>query len=195
MKFALVNIPDHGFSGKGYTIPLGLAYIGSVVRNMGLEVKAYDLSATRKSIKKYYLKVDKEFINSIKDFRPDFIGITCSTTNRFNVKFWCGQFKNYLPDTNIIIGGPHPYFIPKIYLKTNPDVDVLVLGEGEKTIAERNLTVFQYFEATQNLQLLLHPLLVIILIVLPFIVPKSKSYFFIGNKFRAGMGISSRFLI
>ena len=51
MKLALVNIPVHGFSGKDYTIPLGLAYIGAIVRNIGLEVKAYDLSVTGKSIK------------------------------------------------------------------------------------------------------------------------------------------------
>jgi hypothetical protein len=39
MKVALVNIPDNGISGKGYSTPLGLAYIGAVVRRLGHEVK------------------------------------------------------------------------------------------------------------------------------------------------------------
>jgi len=143
MKFALVNIPDIGFSGKGYTTPLGLAYIGAVVRNLGLEVKAYDLGVSKSSLRKYYLKTDRNFIKSIIEFNPDFIGISCTTTNRFNVKFWCREFKKVLPDTNIIIGGPHPFFIPELYLDCNPFVDVLVLGEGENTIAE-------YLDAIRN---------------------------------------------
>ena len=136
MKFALINIPDHGISGKGYSAPLGLAYIGAVVKSLGYEVKAYDLGANKRLLMNYYLQADKLFLNSLADYKPDFIGMSCSTTNRLNLNFWAGLFKNLLPNVKIIVGGPHPYFIPEIFLKTAVDVDILAMGEGELTIAD-----------------------------------------------------------
>jgi anaerobic magnesium-protoporphyrin IX monomethyl ester cyclase len=136
MKFALVNIPDNGISGKGYSIPLGLAYIGAIIRSKGHEVRGYDLSVSKDSLNKYYLKTDTTFLDTIKTYRPDVIGITCTTTNRINVEYWSGVFKNNISGVMIMVGGPHPYFIPEDYLRSNPNVDVLVLGEGEKTIAD-----------------------------------------------------------
>jgi anaerobic magnesium-protoporphyrin IX monomethyl ester cyclase len=136
MKFALVNIPDHGISGKGYSAPLGLAYIGAVVKSLGYEVKAYDLGANKRLLKNYYLQADKLFLDSLAAYQPDFIGMSCSTTNRLNLNFWAGVFKKLLPNVKIIVGGPHPYFIPEIFLKTAVDVDILVMGEGELTIAD-----------------------------------------------------------
>jgi hypothetical protein len=82
MKFALINIPDHGISGKGYSAPLGLAYIGAVVRGLGYEVKAYDLGANKRLLKNYYLQADKSSLDSLAAYKPDFIGMSCSTTKR-----------------------------------------------------------------------------------------------------------------
>lgn len=136
MKIALVNISAHRGAGKGNSAPLGLAYIGTVIRGLGHEVKGYDLCVNKDAIKKYYLNADEDFVRSIGEFAPDFIGMSCTTTNRMNVGFWGEVFKSRLPDVKIIVGGPHPFFLPDGYLKTYPVVDVLVLGEGERTIAE-----------------------------------------------------------
>ena len=148
MRIALINISDHGISGKGYSAPLGLAYIGAVLRNAGFQVKGFDLSASKKSIINYYLQEDKVFLDSLCAFNPHFIGMTCTTTNRLNLNFWAETFKKYLPNVKIIVGGPHPSFLPESYLKTRPSVDVLIIGEGELTIIDylqallegRNLT-------------------------------------------------------
>ncbi|MCX5914104.1 MAG: radical SAM protein [Deltaproteobacteria bacterium] len=136
MKVALVNIPDNGISGKGYSTPLGLAYIGAVVRRLGHEVKGFDLSSRKDSVNRYYLKIDNQFLNFLNEFNPDFVGMTCTTTNRINLNFWARVFKEALPNVKIMVGGPHPYFIPESYLRTNPEVDILVMGEGELTIVD-----------------------------------------------------------
>jgi len=136
MKIALINIPDSGISGKGYTVPLGLAYIGSAIRNAGYEVKAFDLSVSKNCLSKYYLKADEPLLNELGDYNPGFIGMTCTTTNRINVAFWAEVLKKRFPSTTILVGGPHPFFLPESYLSTNPSVDVLVLGEGETTIVD-----------------------------------------------------------
>lgn len=134
MKIALINIPDNGVSGKGYSAPLGLAYIASVIRNLNHEVFVYDLSVSKESIADYYLHEDTEFLNRITSLVPDVIGMTCSTTNRFNVAFWANVFKQKIHNVKIVIGGPHPFFIVEEYLQENKDVDFLVLGEGERAI-------------------------------------------------------------
>ncbi len=136
MKTALINIPDSGISGKGYTVPLGLAYIGSAIRNAGNEVKAFDLSVSKNCLSKYYLKADQSLINELSDYNPGIIGMTCTTTNRINLAFWAEELKKRFPDARIVVGGPHPFFLPESYLSTNPSVDVLVLGEGETTVVD-----------------------------------------------------------
>ena len=143
IKVALVNIPDNGISGKGYSAPLGLAYIAAVIRNLGYRVKAFDLSASKDASAKFYLRKDVDILNSIGEYNPSIIGMSCSTTNRFNVDFWAGLFKKQIPEVQIIAGGPHPYFIAESYLKTNPYVDSVVMGEGEKVVAD-------YLEAIKN---------------------------------------------
>lgn len=136
MKIGLINLPDNGISGKGYSTPLGLAYIGAIVRNLGHEVRGFDLSCRKDSVERYYLKSDEGFLNALTDFNPDLIGLTCTTTNRINIQFWTRIFKERFSNGKILVGGPHPYFIPETYLRTNPDVDILVMGEGESTIVD-----------------------------------------------------------
>lgn len=136
MRIALLNIPDCGKSGKGYSAPLGLAYIGAVVRNFGHEVRAYDLCVTKNSLGRFYLKVDEDVCSRIAGFRPDIAGMSCTTTNRVNVNFWADELKRRLPEAKIVVGGPHPFFIPENYLKSCRSVDVVIMGEGERTIAE-----------------------------------------------------------
>lgn len=136
MRIALINIPDSGISGKGYTVPLGLAYIGAVLRINDYEVRGFDLSVSKNCLAKYYLKADQEFLRELSCYNPDCIGMTCTTTNRINIAFWAEVLKKLLPNARILVGGPHPFFLPETYLTSNPAVDVLVLGEGESTIID-----------------------------------------------------------
>jgi len=133
MRIALVNITDNGISGKGYSAPLGLSYIGAIAKKIGLDVRGYDLCVSKDTIEKYYLKTDYNFLNSISNFKPDLIGMTCSTTNRINLSYWADIFKKNIPYVVNIVGGPHPYFFPEKYMLDTKQVDFLVLGEGEKT--------------------------------------------------------------
>ena len=99
-------------------------------------MRGFDLSVSKNSLANYYLKSDQEFLLELSDYDPDFIGITCTTTNRVNITFWTEVLKKQLPRARILVGGPHPFFLPESYLRSNPAVDVLVLGEGEETIAD-----------------------------------------------------------
>jgi len=39
-------------------------------------------------------------------------------------------------EAKIIVGGPHPSSLPEECLKDNPNIDFVVIGEGENTLRE-----------------------------------------------------------
>jgi anaerobic magnesium-protoporphyrin IX monomethyl ester cyclase len=44
--------------------------------------------------------------------------------------------KNILPNSLTVIGGPHTTFMPSETLKSSENLDVVVMGEGEKTMVD-----------------------------------------------------------
>jgi len=44
--------------------------------------------------------------------------------------------KQIAPDINLVVGGPHPTFLPVRTLKEIPEIDIVVRGEGEWTLAD-----------------------------------------------------------
>ncbi|PYB69059.1 B12-binding domain-containing radical SAM protein [Thermoplasma sp. Kam2015] len=103
--------------------PLGLAYLASVARDQGEEVKIID------SIAMEYSHGDVK--NQIKTYDPDFIGITSTTSmipDVYNIARFAKMHNN---EVKIAVGGPHVTFTPDITLEESPDIDYVVIGEGE----------------------------------------------------------------
>lgn len=73
-------------------------------------------------------------IEKIKKINPDFIGISlCSPSVEWTLDT-CKFLKNHLPNSLIILGGPHPTFFPDIV--SQPGVDMVCIGEGEKPVLQ-----------------------------------------------------------
>lgn len=105
--------------------PIGIAYLGAVVKDHGHDVFLIDGC----------LNTIDEIVRCAKEFSPDFIGVTCWTINRGVIWMLCSQLKKILPNTFLVIGGPHASIYPEhIFAKT--DADAVVIGEGEETICE-----------------------------------------------------------
>ena len=71
-------------------------------------------------------------IAKIKDLKPDFIGISLLTPSLKWTIAVCQFLKEQLPQAKIILGGPHPTFFPQVI--EEKDVDIICLGEGEKSL-------------------------------------------------------------
>ncbi len=110
---------------KNISIPLGLAYLASVLKKNDALVKIFDISAM--SMK------TKSVMDFIKSENPDVIGIYCSTPN---VGYVRALFRN-VEDRNTlkVVGGPHPTQLPADLLDV---ADVCIIGEGESTVVELN---------------------------------------------------------
>lgn len=108
--------------------PLGIAYLAAVMeKNNYYDVRIFDFSL--------YSEKDLDIkINEVVDFQPDIVGITCMTNTYSNALEIAKRLKKRL-DVPIVAGGPHPSIYPKDTLK-NPEIDFVVIGEGEYTALE-----------------------------------------------------------
>lgn len=132
----LLNLPDCGRSGKGYSLPLGLAYLAASLEQQNIPVKAMDLSVNKKKSYNYYLNCTNDILAQIKEIDPVVIGISCNTFNRYNVFYYSKLIKEELPHTTIVLGGPHPTFTSEDILRYHEYIDIIIRGEGELTVVE-----------------------------------------------------------
>ena len=107
--------------------PLGLAYLASILRK-NHEVKIIDsniLDYTMNDMRK-----------ELRNFFPDIVGITSVTPSMPSAYAVAKIAKQIREDCTVVIGGPHVTFLPKQTLEECQHIDVVVKGEGEKTIKE-----------------------------------------------------------
>jgi radical SAM superfamily enzyme YgiQ (UPF0313 family) len=99
---------------------IGVAIIATILNKHGFKVKAYceDLIA-----------ID---YNEIKD--ADLVGISSITSTSTRSYKIINEIKKINPDVPIVMGGPHPTFMPEEVMENGSDF--AVRGEGENTIIE-----------------------------------------------------------
>ena len=72
---------------------------------------------------------------TIKEYMPDVVGISANSANFSSACIIAKTVKDFNNKTIVVIGGPHPSAVGSEVLNC-PDIDVAVIGEGEKTIVE-----------------------------------------------------------
>ncbi|MDF2587496.1 MAG: hypothetical protein K0S41_1337 [Anaerocolumna sp.] len=77
-----------------------------------------------------------DILQSIYKEKPDFIGLSCYIWNISMVEELCVELKKVLPNTKIWLGGPEVSYDGEKYLKTNLNIDGIMIGEGEETFKE-----------------------------------------------------------
>lgn len=132
MRILLLSAPQYhkGKFGRKFFIPysppIGLAYISAVLARAGHDVECADM-----------LNWPPEKVRAkIVEYRPDMVGITCLTEQRAGAFRLAALVKELCPAAKVVLGGPHPTIMWRQVLLHNPAVDIIVMGEGEKTMAE-----------------------------------------------------------
>lgn len=137
MKILLINpprfnqlvgiVPGELQKHRGASPPLGLLYLASYIReHTPYLVEVIDAQPLEWS----YDKLEQEI--SGRTF--DFCGITAMTFTLLDVIKTCHIVRKVRPEAKIILGGPHAHLFPKETLSL-PDVDFLIMGEGEIPLA------------------------------------------------------------
>jgi radical SAM superfamily enzyme YgiQ (UPF0313 family) len=109
--------------GMGAVVPLGALYIASVLREAGHQVRLFDAGELWDPV---------PFREALRDFRPDVVGLSAITIEARVMEQMARVCRAELPETPIMVGGPHATAYPQRCAR-NPDIDFVVLGEGELT--------------------------------------------------------------
>jgi len=126
-------------SVKRCCTPLGLAYIAAVLEKAKIEVEILDAYAEgyeqEQDIGGGYNRVGLtpgKIQSRIRIFKPDFLGVTCAFSSEIgNVKTICRLAKKVNPQIKVAVGGLHPSNYPLETIRFCPDLDYIILGEGE----------------------------------------------------------------
>ncbi len=109
---------------RGYNPPLGILFIAAyLLDNSEHEIKVIDAQVE---------EMDYERLKeAIKDFGPDVAGITAMSFTLVDVLKVAKIVKEIDSATLIVLGGPHVNIFPDETINM-PEIDFLVLGEGEE---------------------------------------------------------------
>ena len=132
MKFQLF-VPPKGYVAQrwseGSSMPaLGILYLAAVLEKKGVEVDVVPADI---------LGYDWEKIaKRIESFKPEIVGVTTTTENRFDSFKLMKTAKKVNPNIVTVLGGPHISMAKEDTINHIKEVDILCIGEGEKTIID-----------------------------------------------------------
>lgn len=107
--------------------PLGLAYVAAALEKGGFQVEVLDNYLHKKPVD--YVK------HEIERLSPEIVGITCGSVTYQRCVETAKAVKEVLPSCKVVVGGPHPSYMPDSMLQ-HPEIDYVVLGEGERAVVE-----------------------------------------------------------
>lgn len=121
LKVVLVNPAQYA----GYPQPpMGLALIAAILEKEGYEVTVIDANA---------LNLRPSEVTPLIT-GADVVGLTAMTPTIGQAISIARHLKPANPNLTIILGGAHATLLPAETLATAPEIDIIVKGEGEKTI-------------------------------------------------------------
>lgn len=126
-------VPPGGYFAERWTKgssmpPLGLLSIGAVLEKEGIPVEIVPTDVHRMGWGDIRRKIERE--------KPDIIGVTITTENRFQSFKLVRLAKKAYPQALTVLGGPHASMAAEDCLEHIPEIDVVVRGEGEITMLE-----------------------------------------------------------
>ncbi len=126
MRIALITPP---YPLEEYpSPPLGISYVAAACEKAGWEVQVWDFIVQELCEEKL------EYL--MRTFDPHVVGATSVTMNFTAAQKILQRIKVINPETITLMGGPHVSFAVEETLRGCPHIDLIVVGEGEKTIEE-----------------------------------------------------------
>jgi radical SAM superfamily enzyme YgiQ (UPF0313 family) len=122
------NVPEIIDEETGLYPPLGLMYVASYVeKNTDHRIEILDTQVERMTY--------DEIAQNIKLRGPDIVGIQTTSFTFIDVIITARIAKKIDKNIKIVLGGPHVNIYPEETI-LNPEIDFLVLGEGEYIFTE-----------------------------------------------------------
>jgi radical SAM superfamily enzyme YgiQ (UPF0313 family) len=107
--------------------PVGLMYVAAALEKAGFEVQMLDNYLMKKST--------DEIKQLIVKLNPEIVGITCGSATYRRCVETAQAIKQAKHNCRIVVGGWHASYVPDSLL-ANPEIDYVVMGEGERAITQ-----------------------------------------------------------
>lgn len=132
MKF-MIFVPPGGYfaerwSKGSFMPPLGIIYIATFLKQNGVEVELVPAELLNMSWREIARKIETE--------KPDIVGVTSTTENRFQAFKLLKVAKKARPQVWTVFGGPHASMAARDTLEHIPYIDIVSRNEGEITSLE-----------------------------------------------------------
>ena len=125
--------PENGAWYLGKRLPpIGLMYVAAALEKAGFKVHMLDNYLMKKST--------EEIKQLIMQINPGIVGITCGSATYPRCIETSKAIKQVKPDCKIVVGGWHASYLPDSLLG-NPEIDYVVMGEGERAISELSIAI------------------------------------------------------
>ena len=105
--------------------PIGMYYVGAVLKKNHYDVEILNWCRINETPEK--------IIEILMQKQPDVIGFSILQANRWGGIDIAKVAKQILPEVKIVFGGVSPTFLWKHFLIHFPEIDYVVMGEGEYT--------------------------------------------------------------
>ncbi len=107
--------------------PLGLASIAAWLEKQGFNADIVDCYA--------HPDAEQRIKDLLRSTRPGWIGFSCTTSSFLDGARLARLAKEEVPGIRTVFGGPHVSALKEKVLTTYPEADLVVVGEGEETMA------------------------------------------------------------
>jgi len=124
----LVNPPQTSGAPESGFIPLGIGYLAAILEDNGYAVDVIDLQVQKHT--------QKDLESKLARLQPDVVGVTSTTLTYSSATEIVKTAKKACPNSLTILGGPHVTVLDEQTLSEQPEVDIVVRGEGEQTLLE-----------------------------------------------------------
>jgi len=108
--------------------PIGIYYVGAVLKEAGHEVEILNTHPLKNR--------PGQIERVVRDWRPELVGFSVLHANRWGAVDIARMIKRVLPRVHVVFGGIGATSLWDQLLRDVPDLDYVVLGEGERTFLE-----------------------------------------------------------
>lgn|SRR3989338_9192837 len=159
-------------SVRRLTSPMGLMYLGAMLRKKGYDAKIVDSTCEgyfKSRINGEYMTYglsDEEIVQRVRDYKPNLVGVTSMfSAQQNNAIHHADLVKSVSNEIPIVLGGIHPSIAPESTIRNN-SVDYVIMGEGEHRIlslleglnAEKKDFDFDGIAYKSRVEIVMHPM-------------------------------------
>ncbi len=130
-KIMLINLGIRKYPYRVVSFPMGVMYLSGYISK---EIKNVEIKIINQKVENYTLE---QLLKIIVSCSPNIIGFSTFTVFAYILPELCKRIKEALPDSWIVLGGPHASSVKTEAFNHCQWIDVVVPGEGE--IAFKNI--------------------------------------------------------